>query len=112
MDRELPQKIEKTLKEFVNMVMEKYEDRVEKIILFGSYARGEGKEESDIDVLVITTTDRFEMQKNLSEIAVDVLLEMGVYISAKGVTVEEYEQMKNINTGFYQNIAREGVTVE
>ncbi|HDL14718.1 MAG TPA: hypothetical protein ENH28_00940 [Euryarchaeota archaeon] len=52
------------------------------------------------------------MQKNLSEIAVDVLLETGVYISAKVATVEEYEQMKNFNTGFYQNIARESVTIE
>ena len=112
MDKELPPKIEETLKEFVNMVMEKYEDRVEKIILFGSYARGEGKEESDMDVLVITTADWFEMQKNLSEIAVDVLLDTGVYISAKAVTVEEYKQMKDINTGFYQNVAREGVIVE
>jgi len=52
------------------------------------------------------------MQKNISVIAVDILLKTGVYISAKSVSTEEYDFMKKLKTGFYQNIAREGVTVE
>jgi predicted nucleotidyltransferase len=67
----------------------KYSDKTKEIILFGSYARGEATEESDIDILVITGGNRFEMQKNLSEIAVDILLDTGEYISAKAVSVEE-----------------------
>ncbi len=99
------------LKQFIEKVKEKYGDKIKKIILFGSYARGEATDESDIDILVITSENRFEMQKSLSEIAVDILLQTGVYISAKAVSVEEYSFMKKINTGFYQNIAREGVAL-
>lgn len=104
-------KAQKALKQFIKKVKEKHGDKVEKIILFGSYAREEGGEESDIDVLVITREERFKMQRNLSGIAVDILLETGVYISPKAVTGEEYEFMKKINTGFYQSISREGMAV-
>lgn len=102
---------ETSLQQFIASVKKKYSDKTKEIILFGSFARREATEESDIDVLVITTGNRFEMQKNLSEITVEILLRTGVYISAKAVSVEEYSFMKKINTGFYQNIAREGVAI-
>jgi predicted nucleotidyltransferase len=102
---------ETILQEFIASVKKKYTDKIKEIILFGSYARGEATEESDIDILVITGGNRFEMQKNLSEIAVDILLDTGEYISAKAVSVEEYSFMEKIKTGFYQNIAKEGVVV-
>lgn len=104
-------KKEEALKEVVERVKEEHGHKVKKIIVFGSYARGEAKEESDIDLLIIISGERFEMQRNLSGIAVDILLETGIYISPKAVTVEEYDFMKRINTGFYQSIAREGVAV-
>lgn len=102
---------ETILQQFIASVKKKYGDKTKEIILFGSFARKEATEESDIDVLVITSGNRFEMQKNLSEITVEILLQTGVYISAKAVSVEEYSLMKKINTGFYQNIAREGVAI-
>ncbi len=102
---------QKALQEFLKIAKEKHGDKIEKIILFGSLARGEATEESDIDILVITSGNRFEMQKNLSGIAVDILLKTGEYISAKAVSTEEYSFMKKINTGFYRNIAKEGVVV-
>jgi len=39
--------------EFLTRVLEKYRDRIERVILFGSVARGEAKEDSDIDILVV-----------------------------------------------------------
>jgi predicted nucleotidyltransferase len=106
-----PMNKETILQQFLSSVKKKYSDKTKEIILFGSFARKEAAEESDIDVLVITGSNRFEMQKNLSEITVEILLRTGVYISAKAVSVEEYSFMKKINTGFYQNIAREGVAI-
>ena len=42
----------KSVEEFVRRALERYRDEIEGIILFGSVARGEGKEDSDVDVLV------------------------------------------------------------
>lgn len=46
------EKIKKTIKIFVKRVNQKF--KPEKIILFGSYAKGKVKENSDIDILVIS----------------------------------------------------------
>ncbi len=102
---------QKALLEFLKIAKQNHGDKIEKIILFGSLARGEATEESDIDILVITSGNRFEMQKNLSGIAVDILLKTGEYISAKAISTEEYSFMEKIKTGFYRNIAKEGVVV-
>lgn len=41
------------LKEAVNELVEKYGDKVVAVGLFGSYARGEANERSDVDVIVV-----------------------------------------------------------
>lgn len=102
---------EKALRRFISAVKEKFHDRIERLILFGSYARGDYSEESDVDVLVVTNLDWYEAQKMLSEIAVGVLLQTGVYISAKAISIKEFSLMKEMKTGFYQNISREGVVL-
>jgi len=86
----------------------KYEDKVEKIILFGSVARGEDKEDSDVDVLIITNYDSFKMQKLVSEIAVNILLKTGVYVSAKVLTLDELNFLRKINSSFYMSVMEEG----
>lgn len=68
---------------FVKALKEKFGDRIDKIILFGSVARGEDREDSDIDVLIITNYDSFKIQRLVSDIVVDILLRTGVYISVK-----------------------------
>jgi predicted nucleotidyltransferase len=48
---EVPQYPEKIIAEMVRRIVEKFSP--EKIILFGSYARGEAGKDSDVDLLVI-----------------------------------------------------------
>ncbi|WP_048149273.1 nucleotidyltransferase domain-containing protein [Palaeococcus ferrophilus] len=86
-------------------------DVVRDIILFGSVARGDYRGDSDIDILIVVDTDPWEIQKRVSDLVVEYLLKQGAYISAKVVSVEEFELMKDINTAFYTNIRREGVSL-
>ena len=96
---------------FVKALKERYSDKIDRIILFGSVARGEDKEYSDIDVLLITNDDSFKMQRLVSDIVVDILLRTGVYVSVKVLSSEEYNFLKKINSSFYRNIVREGIAV-
>jgi len=102
---------ERALQLFVKSLKEKYGDKVEKVVLFGSVARGEDKEDSDVDVLIITNYDSFKMQKLVSEIVVDILLKTGIYVSAKVLTLEEFNFLREINSPFYKSVMEEGITV-
>jgi len=69
------------------MVIKRFGDKIEEIILFGSVARGDYKKDSDIDVLVVVKEDPFKMQRMISEIVINILRNKEEYISAKTLSV-------------------------
>lgn len=71
------QKIE-ALKTFIEVLLSTpLKDRVAKIILFGSTAKGEADKESDIDVMVFATSEIESMRDKCAEIALDVAIKKG-----------------------------------
>jgi len=81
---------------------------VERIILYGSVARGEDKEESDVDILVISR-DKRKPKDKVIERAMDILLDKGTYISVKVISLREFEDLKD--THFISQITKEGVVI-
>lgn len=49
----IQERYRKPIVEFVRRALERYRDEIEGIILFGSIARDEGKEDFDVDVLLL-----------------------------------------------------------
>ena len=101
----------KALDLFVERVKEHEGDNLLKIILFGSVARGEANEDSDIDVLVILKECNYEKSREISDISVDVMQEMdfddNAYIQVLPISLESSKGL-----GFYalmHNVNREGV---
>jgi uncharacterized protein len=82
---------------------------IEEVILYGSVARGDDHEYSDIDILVISG-DKFHTKSKLYPKVGDFLLDEGVYISVKIICPEEYQDMQN--TYFFSQIKEEGVVLE
>ena len=80
----------------------------ERIILYGSVARGEDTEESDVDILVLSR-DKQKTREKVIERAVDLLLDTGTYISVKVITPGEFERLKH--THFISQIAEEGMVI-
>ena len=107
----IQEKYRKAVDKFVKISVDKYGDKLEEIILFGSVARDEANEGSDVDILVITKGNSFKMQKLLSETVIDVLLTTGIYLSLKVLSSEEYHHLKKINSSFYRNVSREGISI-
>ena len=104
-DKLHPNAVEKFLQE----VNKKYSERIDKVILFGSYARGDYTQESDIDLLVVWKGKLLEGWEDLENIAADILVEYGVVISLKIVSPEEYKAMIDLQMPFIQTLEREGV---
>lgn len=90
--------------EFAEKVLEKYGERIDTIILFGSTARGEAREESDIDILVVGEIN----SKDLVDISYPMLLEYGEYISPKDMKKAYFNKLNSEKYSFIQNILSEG----
>ena len=80
-----------------------------KIILFGSVARGDDTEESDIDILIITTNSD-ELSDEINSAAVDIILEKDEFISPHVMSEEHFN--KTIDYPFLTNVLKEGVVIE
>jgi len=103
----LQKEYREAVEEFVRRVLERYKDKIESIILFGSVARGEAKEDSDIDVLIVVKKEDFKLRRALIGVAFDILLETGKNISVKVLSKNEFEDRRNFS--FLRNIISEGV---
>ncbi len=86
-----------------------YGSMLDQIVLYGSYARGEETEESDVDIAVILRKKDTEKKHSaMTDIVVDYELAQGVTLSV--ITIEK-EEMQNWDTllPFYNNIKKEGI---
>ena len=80
------------------------------IVLYGSYARGDFDEESDIDIVAIVKGKRAELQKKLKQIwdlSADLGLENDVVVSPMVIPYDEFMKYKE-SLPYYRNIEKEG----
>ncbi|MBE6504984.1 MAG: nucleotidyltransferase domain-containing protein [Methanobrevibacter sp.] len=84
-------------------------DDIVKIILFSSVARGDDTEESDIDILIITTNSD-ELSDEINSAAVDIILEKDEFISPHVMSEEHFNN--TIDYPFLNNVLKEGIVIE
>ena len=84
-----------------------YGDRLERVVLFGSRARGDYRVDSDYDVAVfIKDYQSFGLEsKRLAEIEVDILYDTGGLIGAMPLAEGAYRD----RTSFMAEIRRDGI---
>lgn len=83
------------------------------IYLYGSYARGDYEQDSDIDFVAIVKGNRLDLQKKLKvmwDIAADLGLENDIVISPTVIPYNEFLQYQE-KLPYYRNIIKEGVKV-
>ncbi|MBC7114615.1 MAG: uncharacterized protein PWR13_283 [Archaeoglobi archaeon] len=97
------------LEEFANRAVEELGDRIDAIILYGSLARGEADENSDIDILVIT--DHAEIRERIYDIAYDVNLKYDVLLSFFFIDKERFLRLIELKSPFAESILEEGVVL-
>lgn len=99
------------LKEFKNRLKEVLESQLLELKLFGSKARGDDKPNSDIDVLVIVTTDDWRICDVVYDIVTDIFLQTDISISPKVISKKFLEQIQKEDTFFFRNISRDAIAV-
>lgn len=101
-------RIKEILKEFREEIEKLYGKRLKSIILYGSWARGDATEESDIDVLIVLKGEIIPGKEidRMIDIITEINLKYGVLISVYPVSEENYS---TINSPLLINVRREGV---
>ena len=90
----MPADIKQLLTKFKKGLVEIYGERLKAVYLFGSYARGDYDENSDLDVMIILDTYKryWDELVRTSELASDLSLEYEVTISRTIMTDEKWKQ--------------------
>ena len=84
-----------------------------KIIVYGSYARGDYREDSDIDIMILTTLSDEEIEhveNKVFDLAFDLELEYGVVINPILKNEESFRYWLGA-VPFYDNVQKEGVAI-
>lgn len=86
---------------------ETYGPRIERVLLFGSRARGDERPDSDYDVAVfLRSMGSFGQEsETLAEIETDILIDTGAVVNAIPLRAGSYRE----RTGFMGELRRDGV---
>jgi predicted nucleotidyltransferase len=102
--------VRQTLDAFVRGVRARFGDRVADIRLFGSYARGEAHEDSDVDCLVLLDRVEREDDRAVTDLAADLIWQIGgIVVSPLIMSAAEFELWKDRERRTPLEIEREGI---
>lgn len=111
----VPINISNIIDEFVKGVNEILGNRVKRIILYGSYARGDYNKSSDIDIMILTDLTDEEIIKYRDEI-IDIAYDIewdnnfDIDISPLVKNIDKFNYWLE-TLPFYMNVQREGVVL-
>lgn len=84
---------------------------LQQVILYGSYARGNPDEESDVDVVALVDCSRETLHKTfvrLGEISSELSLTYGITVSPTAIPFADFQNYQDM-LPYYRNIRNEGV---
>jgi len=109
-DIRIPLVVRETLDAFATGLRQRFAARLRDLRLFGSYARGEAREDSDVDVLVVLDRVDREDDRHVTDLAADLIWELhGVVISPLVVSAPQLAEWKARERRLPLDIEREGL---
>ena len=103
--------IELALKQLIPGLQEIYGDLMNSVILYGSTARGNRTNDSDVDVAVLLHSGATkEMRGQMLDLVVDLELACGKVLSVICIDCIKFSEWKD-TLPFYKNIREEGIVL-
>lgn len=111
--KNIPEHINKIINEFVEGVKKILGNRVKKIILYGSYARGDFNESSDIDIMILTDLSDEEIEIYKLKISdyvweIEYNNDFKIDLSPLVKNIDKYNKRIEV-VPFYMNVQKEGI---
>jgi predicted nucleotidyltransferase len=114
----LPQRVREALAAFQQALLGAFPGQIRRIILYGSYARGEAAPDSDVDVMIVVAWEEERLPdgfyrsmygdprwERIVDLATDVNLDFGIYISPMVIGQSRFEEWSPL----MYSVRREGV---
>lgn len=96
---------------FRRALFKEWGSRIKDFRIFGSRARGEGHEASDIDLLVLVDEISGKIRHDIYGAAADYLLSYDVVLSPLVMAQAQYDSMKSRERLLIQEIERDGIAL-
>lgn len=104
----MPPHLRPVLRDLEASLRSAFGGRLRDIQLFGSYARGDATEDSDVDVLVLIDGLAQSEIAIVSDRATAVALTTGTALAPLPISTESFERMSATGRGLAAEIARDG----
>ncbi len=109
----MTQTMQSLMEQYIVEIKRIYGTHLRKVILFGSYARGDFKPDSDIDIMILLDMSDMDLKaysQQLSYMTYDFNLDNDLDIKPI-VRSEDHFRKWVVNYPFYANINKEGVVL-
>ena len=107
----MPTNITDIMQQFASSLRKLLGNTLDSVIVYGSYARGDYSELSDIDVMILVTLTEGKIKKisdEISDMAFEYLMKFGVDISPVITNIDHFNYWVD-NLPYYRNVRDEGV---
>jgi predicted nucleotidyltransferase len=101
------------IKELRDRLLIRLPETIQRIIIYGSYARGEAGDESDMDVLVIVLESSPMIVEEIRSVRYEVMERSQYFphLSLLILSEEDYRDLSIRSAGLKQHIERDGVII-
>lgn len=109
----MPQAMQSLIEQYIAEIKEIYGLYLRQIILYGSYARGNFKPDSDVDIMILLDISELDLKaysQQLSYMTYDFNLDHDIDIKPIAKSEAHFKKWSQ-NYPFYANIQKEGVVL-
>ena len=109
----MPQAVESLLSDYLSAIRRIYGMHLKRVVLYGSYARGDYTAESDIDIMILVDLKEGEMDQYsdaLSELGFDYNVEYDIWMMPIVKNIEHFHHWETVYP-FYRNVQKEGIVL-
>lgn len=107
------EKLHTLLHEYVTKIKNIYKEKLAKVILYGSYARGDYTPESDIDIMILVDDGDAEARARneaLASMTYEFDMKHGVYVESSARSLRHFNYWRKAHP-FYKNVHNEGIVL-
>lgn len=109
----MPNNINEEINKLVIEIKKILGKRIKKIILYGSYARGDYNKNSDVDIMILTDLNNDEIvqyRQKIWDYVADIEIDKGIIINPLIKNIDEFNSWSD-TIPFYNNIIKEGKVI-